>query len=410
MGVVGRMPERAVDALLQLLGDDVLEPVGLGVDVVDRETERVGEVELEQPVVPDHLERDALARLGQAGPPVGLVLEQVEDGELLDHRRGRGRGDPLAAGEGRDGGAAARLLQLVDALQVVLDRPGERCVAHRDESTAVASVAEVRVRVGHSADPDDAFMFWAIEAGRVELRGLTFEPVVSDIETLNRWALEGRLEVSAVSLGAYSSIAERYALLSCGASLGIGYGPLVVARDDLDLERLRELEIVIPGRLTTAYLVLRLLLGDGVRVRELPFDLIGEEVASGRADAGLLIHEGQLTYERAGLRKVVDLGLWWEGQTGLPLPLGVNVARRDLGPALVEVAAVLGEAIEAGLAHREEALAYAERFGRGIDRATADRFVAMYVNEFTTDLGERGRRAVAELLARSGTGAGADFV
>jgi 1,4-dihydroxy-6-naphthoate synthase len=271
-------------------------------------------------------------------------------------------------------------------------------------------VAAVRVRVGHSADPDDAFMFWAIEAGRVDARGLELEPVVSDIETLNRWALEARLEVSAVSLAAYPGIASNYALLPCGASLGVGYGPLVVAREPLELEALRQIEIVIPGRLTTAFLVLRLLLGRDVRVRELRFDLIGQEVASGRADAGLVIHEGQLTYRRAGLHKVVDLGAWWEGETGLPLPLGVNVARRDLGERLADVSAVMREAIEVGLAHRDEAIAYAERFGRGIDRATADQFVAMYVNEFTADLGELGRQAVAELLARSGSGVEPAFV
>jgi 1,4-dihydroxy-6-naphthoate synthase len=280
----------------------------------------------------------------------------------------------------------------------------------RDESTPVASVATVRLTVGHSADPDDAFMFWALEAGRVDRRGLEFEQVAADIETLNGWALEGRLEVSAISLGAYPSVAGRYGLLPHGASLGIGYGPIVVARERLDLEALRELEIVIPGRLTTAYLVLKLVLGAEVRVRELPFDRIGEEVSSGRAAAGLLIHEGQLTYAAAGLRKVIDLGAWWEEETGLPLPLGVNVARLDLGEALAPVSAVLAEAIRVGLEHRDEALGYAERFGRGIDRATADRFVAMYVNEFTCELGELGRRAIAELLGRSGSGVEAVFV
>jgi 1,4-dihydroxy-6-naphthoate synthase len=263
--------------------------------------------------------------------------------------------------------------------------------------------------VGHSADPDDAFMFWAIEAGRVDAHGIAFEQVVSDIETLNRFALEGRLEVSALSLGAYPQVAERYLLLSHGASLGIGYGPIVVAREPLALAELAELEIVIPGRMTTAYLVLRLVLGDDVRVRELPFDAIADEVASGRARAGLLIHEGQLTYAASGLEKLLDLGVWWQEQTGLPLPLGVNVARRDLGEQLAPLAAVLAEALRVGLANRDEALAYAERFGRGIDRETADRFVAMYVNEYSVDLGEVGRRAVDELLARSGCGVAAEF-
>jgi 1,4-dihydroxy-6-naphthoate synthase len=252
-------------------------------------------------------------------------------------------------------------------------------------------------------------MFWAIEAGRVEVRGLEFDQVVSDIQTLNEWAVEGRLEVTAISMGAYASVADRYVLLPHGASMGIGYGPIVVTRDEVDVEALRGLEIVIPGRLTTAYLALRLALGADVAVRELPFDEILDEVASGRADAGLLIHEGQLTYGASGLRKTLDLGVWWQEETGLPLPLGVNVARIDLADRLADVSAVLGEAIRVGLDHRDEALAYAEGFGRGIDRETADRFVAMYVNEFTCDYGEIGRKAVNELLRRSGSGVEAVF-
>jgi 1,4-dihydroxy-6-naphthoate synthase len=267
----------------------------------------------------------------------------------------------------------------------------------------------LRIRVGHSADPDDAFMFWALDAGRVDRRGLDFEQVVSDIQTLNDWATEGRLEVTAISMAAYPRVADRYVLLPHGASMGTGYGPIVVARDKPDASALREREIVIPGRLTTAYLALRLALGEDVRVRDLPFDEILEEVRSGRAEAGLLIHEGQLTYSASGLHKVLDLGVWWHEETGLPLPLGVNVARRDLGDRLGDVSEVLGDAIRAGLDDREEALAYAEQFGRGIDRETADRFVAMYVNEFTCDYGEVGRRAVDELLRRSGTGVEAAY-
>jgi 1,4-dihydroxy-6-naphthoate synthase len=267
----------------------------------------------------------------------------------------------------------------------------------------------MRIRVGHSADPDDAFMFWAIEAGRVDTRGLEFEPVVSDIETLNGWALEGRLEVTAISMGAYPSVADRYVLLPHGASMGFGYGPVVVTREPLSPDAVRGIEIVIPGRLTTAYLALRLALGERLAVRELPFDEILDEVASGRAEAGLLIHEGQLTYSDAGLHKALDLGEWWTGETGLPLPLGVNAARRDLGGRLQAVSAVLSEAIRVGLEERDEALAYAERFGRGIDRETADRFVAMYVNELTCDYGETGRAAVDELLRRSGSGVTATY-
>jgi 1,4-dihydroxy-6-naphthoate synthase len=253
-------------------------------------------------------------------------------------------------------------------------------------------------------------MFWAVHAGRVDLRGLELEQVVSDIQTLNEWATEGRLEVTALSMGAYPYVADRYVLLPHGASLGRGYGPVVVAREPVGLEELRSLEIAIPGRLTTAYLALRLALGDGLRVRELPFDAILDEVASGRVESGLLIHEGQLTYAGAGLLKVLDLGEWWLLETGLPLPLGVNVARRDLGDRLGDVSAVLGEAIRAGLDNRDEALAYAREFGRGIDEETTDRFVAMYVNELTSDYGDEGRRAVAELLRRAGADVEAEFV
>ena len=205
-------------------------------------------------------------------------------------------------------------------------------------------MAEMRIRVGHSADPDDAFMFWAIEAGRVDTQGLEFEPVVSDIETLNGWALEGRLEVTAISMGAYPSVAGRYVLLPHGASMGLGYGPVVVTREPLSLDAVRGTEIVIPGKLTTAYLALRLALGESLAVRELPFDEILDEVVSGRAEAGLIIHEGQLTYAGAGLHKALDLGEWWTGETGLPLPLGVNSARRDLGEHLPDVSAVLSDA------------------------------------------------------------------
>src|SRR5258708_14521243 len=248
-------------------------------------------------------------------------------------------------------------------------------------------------------------MFWALDAGRVDTRGLAFEQLVSAIQALNEWATEGRLEVTAISAGAYPHVADRYILLPHGASMGDGYGPIVVARDEVELA---DVEIVIPGRLTTAYLVLKLALGD-VRVRELPFDRIVDEVTSGRADAGLLIHEGQLTYAEAGLRKLLDLGAWWQEETGLPLPLGVTVARRDLD-RLSDISAVLGEAIQVGLDNREEALAYAEGFGRGIDRETADRFVAMYVNERTTGYGDEGRRAIEELFRRAGSGVEATFV
>ncbi|MDX6487143.1 MAG: 1,4-dihydroxy-6-naphthoate synthase, partial [Gaiellaceae bacterium] len=188
------------------------------------------------------------------------------------------------------------------------------------------------VRVGFSADPDDAFMFWGLASGTVDSRGYEFEPVIEDIQTLNELALEARLEVTAMSLATYPLVHERYALLPHGASIGSGYGPIVVSKERLSLDELRETEIVVPGKLTTAFLVLKMFLGGEFECRHMPFDQIVDEVKSGRAEAGLLIHEGQLTYEADGLAKSVDLGEWWLLETGLPLPLGVNVARRDLGP------------------------------------------------------------------------------
>jgi 5,8-dihydroxy-2-naphthoate synthase len=260
-------------------------------------------------------------------------------------------------------------------------------------------VPSVAIQVGHSADPDDAFMVWALAAGEVDTRGLDLEPVASDIQSLNEWALEGRLEVTALSAGAYPAVAERYALLPHGASFGDGYGPIVVATRDLSLDELCALEIVTPGRLTTASRVLRLALGEGIRTRDVPFDCVLEEVVSGRAQAGLLIHEGQLTYAEAGLQKILDLGVWWQGQHDLPLPLGLVAIRKDVVRAH-DVSEVLREAIDAGLANREAAMEYAVGFGRGIDPGTADEFVAMYVNELTLDMGARGRRAVELLLGR----------
>jgi 1,4-dihydroxy-6-naphthoate synthase len=258
----------------------------------------------------------------------------------------------------------------------------------------------VRIRLGHSPDPDDAFMFWGLASGAVDPRGFEFEHVLRDIQTLNEWAMEGRLEVTAISLHAYPHVQERYVLLPHGASMGSGYGPIVVAREPLGPDELRRAEIAVPGRLTTAFLTLRFHLGD-FAYREVSFDEILDEVSSGRADAGLLIHEGQLTYAAEGLHKVVDLGEWWQAETGLPLPLGANVARRDLGPEVLrELSAVLAESIRAGLDNREPALEYALQFGRGLDDELADRFVGMYVNELTEDYGEEGRRAVRELLRR----------
>jgi len=258
----------------------------------------------------------------------------------------------------------------------------------------------VRIRVGHSPDPDDAFMYWALTKDLVDTRGHEFEQVLGDIQTLNQWARAARLEVTALSLAAYPFVQEDYVLLPHGASIGAGYGPVVVARKSLTRDELDGHEIVVPGTMTTSFLALRLVLGD-FRHRELAFDEIPDEVASGRADVGLLIHEGQLTFEDYGLVKVLDLGEWWLLETGLPLPLGVNVARRDLGDRILDdVSEVLREAIQCGLDNRAEALEYALQFGRGIDAAVADRFVSMYVNELTQDYGNEGRKAVTELLRR----------
>jgi 1,4-dihydroxy-6-naphthoate synthase len=256
----------------------------------------------------------------------------------------------------------------------------------------------VNVRVGHSPDPDDAFMYWALTTDRVDTRGFRFEQVLADIQTLNHWARAARLEVTAISLAAYPFVQEDYALLPHGASIGSGYGPVVVARERLSLDDLGTIEMVVPGAMTTAFLVMRMVLGD-FAYRELAFEQIPDEVASGRADAGLLIHEGQLTFSEHGLVQVLDLGEWWLLETGLPLPLGVNVARRDVERPH-DLSAVLRDAIACSLDHRAEALEYALQFGRGIDAAVADRFVSMYVNELTQDYGDEGRSAVAELLSR----------
>jgi 1,4-dihydroxy-6-naphthoate synthase len=258
------------------------------------------------------------------------------------------------------------------------------------------------IRLGHSPDPDDAFMFWALAAGAIDTRGFEFEHVLQDIQTLSEWALEGRLETTAMSLASYPLVQDLYAILPHGASMGSGYGPVVVGPRALSRDELLATEIVVPGEMTTAFLTLRLFLGEEFGHRSLPFDQILDEVRSGRAEAGLLIHEGQLTYASLGLEKSADLGEWWLLETGLPLPLGINVARRDLGEeTLHDLSEVLRESIRAGLDNREEAMRYAMRFGRGLDERLADRFVAMYVNELTEDYGDEGRKAVEELLGRA---------
>ena len=254
-----------------------------------------------------------------------------------------------------------------------------------------------KITVAHSPDSDDAFMFFGLASGAVDTQGIAVDQVLADIETLNRAAFEGRYEVTAVSFHAYAHLVDRYALLPHGASMGDRYGPIVVARDGAT--RVRGSRIAIPGTLTTAYLALRLF-EPGFEYTVVPFDQIQQAVLAGKADAGLLIHEGQLTYAEEGLTKIVDLGEWWAERTdGLPLPLGGNIIRRDLGPEAIRVVSkMLHDSIAYALSHREAAVEYAIQFGRGLDRARTDTFVGMYVNDLTLAYGERGRIAVERLL------------
>ena len=254
------------------------------------------------------------------------------------------------------------------------------------------------IHVAHSPDSDDAFMFYALATRKIDTGDLNYVHVLSDIETLNRKALEGEYEVSAVSFHAYAYMADKYALLSCGASMGRNYGPIVVSGKPIRPDSLASKSVAIPGTLTTAFLTLRLFEPE-IQYHVVPFDKILDQVREGKYDAGLLIHEGQLTYRELGLHKVLDLGEWWLGVTGLPLPLGGNVIKRDLGPALMkQVAEDIRRSIQYGLDHREEAMAYAIQFSRGLDLQRADRFVGMYVNDLTLDYGEEGREAVRRLL------------
>ena len=259
-------------------------------------------------------------------------------------------------------------------------------------------MAETHITVAHSPDSDDAFMFYGLASNNVDTGGVVVDQVLSDIETLNRAAFEGKYEVTAVSFHAYAHLNDKYALLPHGASMGDNYGPIVVARQDSGLKGVKGAKVAIPGTLTTAYLALRLYEPDFEYV-VVPFDQIQQSVLDGKADAGLLIHEGQLTYQDEGLRKIVDLGEWWAEKTGgFPLPLGGNIIRRDLGPEMIhKVSKMLHESIAYALSHRKEAVEYAEQFGRGLDRDRTDKFVGMYVNDLTLGYGDRGRKAV-ELL------------
>jgi len=267
----------------------------------------------------------------------------------------------------------------------------------------VTATAPRVIHVAHSPDADDAFMFWAMAEGKIDTGGRRYVHELADIETLNRRALAGELEVTAVSLHAYAHLAARYALLAHGASIGDRYGPRIVAREPTPADPRAELAgrtVAIPGTLTTAWLALQLY-QPKVRPVVVPFDQIESYVIAGKAEAGLLIHEGQLTYGDRGLHLWADMGEWWHGETGLPLPLGGNVVRRDLGDELLRaIARDMKASIEYGLAHRAEALRHAQGFSRGLDAIRTDRFIGMYVNDYTVDYGPRGRKAVVELFQR----------
>jgi 1,4-dihydroxy-6-naphthoate synthase len=266
--------------------------------------------------------------------------------------------------------------------------------------------------LGHSPDPDDAFMFYALAEHKIETHGWQFEHILQDIQTLNERAHRGELHISAISIHAYASVLDKYALLPCGASMGDGYGPMLVARADTRLPDLTDraatmawLEkqhIAIPGRLTSAFLALQIYLGKSPEhLSVVPFDDIFDFLKGGYGNVGLIIHEGQLTYERDGFRKIVDLGEWWKAETGLPLPLGGNVIRKDIPPPMrSELNVILRESIRYGLEHRAAGVAHAMPLARGLDTALADQFIGMYVNDYTLDYGDTGRRAIREFLSR----------
>ncbi len=256
------------------------------------------------------------------------------------------------------------------------------------------------ISIAHSPDSDDAFMFYALATNKVRANGLRFTHTLSDIESLNRKAMEGDgvYDVTAISFHAYPYIQEKYALLPSGGSVGEGYGPMLVANRPYTENQIKGKRIAIPGTLTTANLVLRLF-APGIETEVVPFDQIIPQVLEGKFEAGLIIHEGQLTYDKSGLHRIVDLGKWWQKVTGLPLPLGGNAIRRELGPELIaSVSTALSNSIQYALDHREEALAYSMQFARDLDSQLADKFVGMYVNERTLDYGKDGREAVRRLL------------
>jgi 1,4-dihydroxy-6-naphthoate synthase len=255
------------------------------------------------------------------------------------------------------------------------------------------------IRLGHSPDSDDAFMFWGLASGTVE-SNFEFEHILRDIQTLNEWAMEGRLESTAISVHAFAYVADRYALLRHGGSFGESYGPMIIAKRQMSREELADTVIAVPGKLTSAFLQLNLWM-PSPKFEVIPFDEIMPAVKEGRYAAGVIIHEGQLTWQEEGLEVIEDFGKWWNRETGLPLPLGVNVVRKDLGDdAVREVSRVMRESISAGLNNRDKALDHALQFARGLDRETSDEFVGMYVNERTLDMGDQGIAAIRELLRR----------
>ncbi len=265
-------------------------------------------------------------------------------------------------------------------------------------SSSSVSSAVREISVAHSPDSDDAFMFYALATNKVRVPGLKFSHTLTDIETLNRKAMEGFYDVSAISFHAYPYVQDKYALMPCGGSVGEQYGPMVISPRMVGLEELKGMKIAVPGTMTTAYLALKLF-APKIETVVVPFDRIIPEVLAGKHEAGLIIHEGQLTYERSGLKRILDLGKWWHEQTGLPLPLGGNAIRRELGPELIgQVTRALRDSIQFALDHREPALAYAMQFARDLDPQMADRFVGMYVNDRTLDYGEDGKQAVVKLL------------
>jgi 1,4-dihydroxy-6-naphthoate synthase len=279
---------------------------------------------------------------------------------------------------------------------VCCDNSSVGLVLFMSTSSVVPQIREIKI--AHSPDSDDAFMFYGLATNKVRVPGLKFSHTLTDIETLNRKAMDGFYDVSAISFHAYPYVQDKYTLMSCGGSVGEQYGPMVVAPRAINLEDLKRIKVAVPGTMTTAYLALKLFAPD-IETAVVPFDQIIPQVLAGKYEAGLIIHEGQLTYDRSGLTKIIDLGKWWHEITGLPLPLGGNAIRRDLGPELIAtVQQALRNSIQHALDHREQALAYAMQFARDLDPHMADRFVGMYVNNRTLDYGDDGKEAISRLL------------